>query len=170
MIKSVHAYLDPRSIQSDMGPKMNYEQPCSDLITEIEKSIKHECTDNVAKDYLKKYKVKGNMLYECGTLVVYGTEYRINQYIIIQGSTLRSPIFGKITKLLCSKNCAYLMYKHTSNRYCQEMDIYYVKDAEVYEVIPIEHLAAFHPLEPYLVSEALKTSVSLRHYVLEHLE
>ena len=138
-------------------------------MTEIEKSIKEQCTDDIAKEYIKNFGVDGDILYECKTLFVYGTEYKHEQYVIIQGTTLESPVFGKISKLLCCKSQAYLIVQMTSNFYCKETDLFFLKDEKKFELIPTYHLAAFHPIESYLVSDAQQDSLSLRHYVLEHL-
>ena len=139
-----------------------YAHPESEMVTEIDKSISKECTDDLTMKYLQDFKVAGNMLYECRTLSVWGTEYRVGQYVLIQGSTIDVPVFCIISKLLCCQKCAYLMLQKTSSVYCNKTDLYFISDESDYEVMPIEHLAAFHPLESYLVSEGQKISISLR--------
>jgi hypothetical protein len=102
---------------------------------------------------------------------VFGTEYKFGQYCLMHGSKMNSPIFGKIVTLLCSDSDSdgFLICQKTTNTYCREMDLFYVNDENEYVLIPVNNLAAFHPLESYIVTEALKNSISLRHYVVENL-
>ena len=139
------------------------------MINEIEKSIKEVCTDTIVNDYLKKFKVAGGQLYECTKLIVFGTQYHVDQYCLLQGSTNNIPVFGKIAKLLCSQDSAYLICQQTSNTYCHETDLFMVQEKNDYQLIATDSLAAFHPLESYDVSDANLPSISLIHYVVEHL-
>ena len=147
---------------------MIYEQLLSEMITEIDKTIRKIADDDITKEFVERNKISGN-LFECSKLSVWGTQYKIGQYVLLRNSTMEDPIFGKIVKLLCSLDQAYLMCQKTSNSYSPATDLFFVNDENLFEVIPSCQLAAYHPLESYLVSEADLTSISLRHYVLQHL-
>ena len=82
---------------------------------------------------------------------------------------MKTPIFGKVHKLLCCQNSAYLICQQTSNTYDERSDLFYVEERNGYEIVGIDQLAAYHPLESYLVSEGHRNSISLIHYVVEHL-
>ena len=135
----------------------------------MEKAITKVCDEAIVNDYLKQFKVAGGVMYECRNLTVFGTEYKLDQYCLLQGSKMNAPIFGKVSKLLCDQDTAYLICQHTSNTYCAETDLFFVDEKNDYEIIGIDQLAAFHPLESYLVGESQRNSISLIHYCVEHL-
>ena len=142
--------------------------PLSEMICEIDKKIRKIADGDVTKEFVNRNKVAGN-LYECSRLSIWGTQYKIGQYVLLRNSTMEDPIFGKIIKLLCGQDQGYLMCQKTTNSYSPGTDLFFVNDQNAFDVIPTCQLAAYHPLESYLVSEAKLPSLSLRHYVLEHL-
>ena len=147
---------------------MIYEQLFSEMITEIDKTIRKIADDDITKEFMKRNKTAGN-LFECSRLSVWGTQYKIGQYVLLRNSKMEEPIFGKIVKLLCSQDQAYLMCQKTTNSYSPGTDLFFVNDENAFDVIPSCQLAAYHPLESYEVGEAHLPSLSLRHYVLQHL-
>ena len=63
-------------------------------------------------------------------------------------STNAKPSFGKIVKLLCdNRNQGHLCYKLVSSVYCNDSDLYLVKEYEQYAIIPIIQLADYHTIE-----------------------
>lgn len=113
----------------------------------IEKKVQKTCTDELAQNYIKKGNVDGNVLFQCSKLSAFGTEYKLNQYVLLPNSSNISPSFGKIKKLLCSKESAYLMYQKTSNIFCSKTDLFMVAEKNVLDIIPVHHLADYHPLQ-----------------------
>ena len=67
------------------------------------------CSDQIVLNYLKKFKVPGDSLYHCSKLIIYGTEYKKGNYIVLPNSTNTQPYFGKISKLLCCKKFGYFI-------------------------------------------------------------
>ena len=64
--------------------------------TSIETKIMDIISDNSVKEYLKKTNVVGNTLFHCKKLKVYGTEYKVNQFVLLPNSTNETPSFGRI--------------------------------------------------------------------------
>ena len=81
----------------------------------IDKKIRGIATDKTVSEYLKSNKVVGEKLYVCDNLSVYGTDYIRGQYVILPNSTNSSMMFGRIVKLLCDEEFAYIEYRKTSS-------------------------------------------------------
>ena len=139
------------------------------LENEIEKNVKNICSDDIANDYLKKFKVFGGKLFECTTLVIHGTQYHVGQYILLPESSNEYPKFGKIVKLLCDKKHGYFMYQKTSSVYSRETDLFMIKVKEEQKIIMAKHICTYLPLESYLLGEKKELSISLRHNILQHM-
>ena len=58
----------------------------------MEKSITKVCDEAIVNDYLKKFKVAGGVMYECRNLTVFGTEYKLDQYCLLQGSKMNENV------------------------------------------------------------------------------
>ena len=113
----------------------------------IEKKIQKICTDQITQHYLKSKTVAGNVLFQCAKLSAFGTEYKVNQYVLLPDSSNSCPSFGKITKLLCSKKSAYLMCQKTSNTFCPLTDLFMITEKNEHDIIQVDHLADYHPLQ-----------------------
>ena len=125
---------------------------------DIEKVIVDKNTDEIVMDYLSRFKVKGNSLYECSKLSVFGTAYTQGQYVILPESS-ESLMFGKIEKLLCCEKFGYILYRKTIAKYCTETDLFLIKELKKCEVIPVHQLPDYRPLQGY--------TIGLSHVVIE---
>ena len=135
----------------------------------IEKNIKNICSDDIAIDYLKKFRVFGGKLFECTTLVIHGTQYHEGQYILLPESSNEYPKFGKIVKLLCDSKHGYFMYQKTSSVYSTEADLFMIEVKEKQKIIMAKHICSYLPLESYELGEKKELSISLRHNILQHI-
>ena len=115
--------------------------------TAIETKIKSVCKDDIAMEYLRKTKVAGGTLFCCNKLAVYGTDYRVNQYVLLEESTNNNPVFGRIKQLICCQKFGYLILQIMHSKYCERSDLHFVTDSTKNILIQVEHLADFHPLE-----------------------
>jgi hypothetical protein len=105
------------------------------------------CDDELVENYVKNSNNVENVLYLCSNLTIFGTEYKVGEFVILPNSTNISPSFGKIKKLLCSQKNGYLMYQKTISVYCEKSDLFMISELSEDEIIPVEHLADYHPLE-----------------------
>ena len=87
--------------------------------------------------FLEVSKVQGSVLYECNNLSVFGTSYKVGQYVILPNSTNASLCLGKITKLLCCEKYAYLLYEKTRSEYCTKTDLFMINELKRFDVIPM---------------------------------
>ena len=138
------------------------------MITPIDYEIKGVSNDRIVKEYAKKNKVAGDV-FRCSRLTVFGTDYKSGEYVLLPDSTNNSPVFGKIANLFCSADQGYLKYQKTSNTYCMKLDIFYIKEEPGFDLIPVRQLADYHPLIAYTVTGD-RISISLRRFILEHIE
>ena len=109
----------------------------------IDKKIRGIATDKTVSEYLKSNKVVGEKLYVCDNLSVYGTDYIRGQYVILPNSTNSSMMFGRIVKLLCDEEFAYIEYRKTSSYYDERTDLHIVTDSEVMGISATNHLADY---------------------------
>ena len=135
----------------------------------LENNITERCSDKIVKDFVEKL-LSPRVIYECSKLSVHGTEYKRGQYVILPESSNTLPVFGKIFKLLSCEKFGYLIVQKTSSKFCQNTDLYYLTETQEFKMVPCMQLPSFHTLEAYLVGEAKKVSISLRNYILEHLD
>ena len=61
------------------------------------------------------------------------------------------------------------MYKKTLSKYSEETDLFVVKVKEEKSIIMAKHICSYLPLESYEVGEEKDITISLRHYILEHV-
>ena len=113
----------------------------------IEKTIQKISTDQITQHSIKSKTVAGNVLFQCSKLSAFGTEYKVNQYVLLSDSSNICPSFGKSMKLLCSKKSAYLMYQKTSNKFCPQTDLFMITEKNEIDIIQVDHLADYHPLQ-----------------------
>ena len=135
----------------------------------VEKTILKVCSDKVVLDYQKMFKVPGNKLHLCSKLSVFSTDYYVGQYIVLPSSTNAAPKFGKIQKLLSCTKFAYFMYKKTQNVYCPKSDLYIITEDKDCDLVPQHKLPCYYPLNAYDVGQPIQTTISMKHYILEHL-
>ena len=129
----------------------------------LQNVITKKCNDDIIKDFVKTS--SSRHLYECSKLIVFGTEYKPGQYVILPESSNASPSFGKIKTLLSCKKFGYLIVQNTTNQYCPKTDLYYVIETQELKIVPCMQLPSYHPLEAYPVGEGKKMSLSLRNYI-----
>jgi hypothetical protein len=70
-----------------------------------------------------------------------------DQFVILNGSTNKSPCFGKIKTLLCDEKKGYLIYFKTSSKYCCKSDLFIINVQDQQEISAVHHLADYHPLQ-----------------------
>ena len=134
----------------------------------MEKNIKGVFSDAAIEQYEKTAKVFGKM-YECSKLVIHGTEYFKDQFVLLPDSTNSDPNFGRLEKLLCDEKFGYFLYKETKNYYCHDTDLFMIKLKKEKSIIRAEHIASYLPLDSYEVGGKKAVSISLRHNILEHV-
>ena len=78
---------------------------------------------------------------------MFGTEFKLNQYVLLPESTNVNPSFGKVRELLCCQENGYLVILKTYSEYCQNTDLFMVFDLGEEDVVQLSHLADYHPLE-----------------------
>ena len=128
--------------------KLSMYHATSEMIpAPVEKKINKQCLAPIAKQYVKNSKVHGGALYECKFLKVFGTQYKTNQFVLLNGSTNKLPCFGKIRTLLCCDKKGYLIYFKTSSKYCSKTDLFIINVQDQQEISAVHHLADYHPLE-----------------------
>ena len=141
----------------------------NDLLTNpIEKTIKKVCSNLIVKQYAKDLNIQQE-IYECSRLSFHGTDYKCGQFILLPDSTNSSPSFAKICNLLCSDETCYLYYQKTTALYCKHTDLFFITEIDQFDVIQPIQLPSFHVIESYTVGEGDQISLSLRHYVMEHV-
>lgn len=145
-----------------------YENSGNLIPSPVEFAISKECTDDIVKDFARTFLVSRAIL-ECSKLCVYGTDYKIAQFVILPESTNSFPFFGKIVKLLSCSKYGYLFVQKTKSLYCHDTDLYILTETKQYDIIPCLQLPSYHTLEAYPVGEGKKISISLRHFIPEHL-
>ena len=112
----------------------------------IETKVRNISYDKLALEYSKEKNC--GYLYECSKLAVYGTDYKVNQFVLLPQSTNRFPLFGRIKKLLCDEKNGYLIVNSTFCQYCAKSDLFIIDEKNGQELlVPVQHLADFHPLE-----------------------
>ena len=139
------------------------------LVNKMVKNIKNVFSDVAVEQYERTAKVFGGKMYECSKLVIHGTEYFKDQFILLPDSTNSHPNFGRLVKLLCDEKFGYFLYEETKNYYCYDTDLFMVKKKKEKSIIRAEHIASYLPLDSYEVGEKKAVSISLRHNILEHL-
>ena len=84
-----------------------------------------------------------------------------------KASAMRQEIaIGQITKLLCSRTEAYLEIQHYANDYDNKFDFYVVSPLPSFEIVSVQHLMDFKPMEAYPCGEKRILTISLpRHYL-----
>ena len=105
------------------------------------------CDDELVQNYVKNSNTVEDVLFLCSNLTIFGAEYKVDEFVILPNSTNISPSFGKIKKLLSSQKNGYLMYQKTLSVYCEKSDLFMITELLEDEIIPVEHLADYHPLE-----------------------
>ena len=135
----------------------------------LEKNISKRCTDELVKDFVKTLP-SPKILHECSKLSVHNTEYKNGQFVILPESSNTLPVFGKILKLLSCEKFGYLYIQNTSNKYCPKTDLFYLTETQQFRIVPCMQLPCYHTLEAYPVGESKKLSLSLRNYILEHVD
>ena len=115
--------------------------------SEIETKIKKQCTDEIVLNFIEKGNVKGGVMYECSCVTVFGTSYQKNQYVLLPKSKNESLFVGKIEKTLCCSESGYILYRIMISEYCNKTDLVFVKETDLFEILPIKWLADPRPLE-----------------------
>ena len=86
-------------------------------------------------------------MYNCSKLAVYGTDYKVNQLVLMSETTNNNPVFGRIKGLACCKSYGYLILQAMTSTYCKNTDLYMVTETKKNTVTNVQHLADFRPLE-----------------------
>ena len=74
------------------------------------------CDDELVQNYVKNSNTVEDVLFLCSNLTIFGTEYKVDEFVILPNSTNISPSFGKIKKLLSSQKIYYKMFYPSSGR------------------------------------------------------
>ena len=115
--------------------------------SDIEKFVTKICRDEKVLSFIDSSMAEGEILYECSRLSMFGTAYKLNQYVILPQSKNEILLLGKITKLLCNTNYGYLLCQNMSTEYCQKSDLFFLKDTDQFEVVPLHWLSDPRPLQ-----------------------
>ena len=115
----------------------------------------------------KQKNLQRHAVFLCSSLEYHGTPYRLGSFVILPKMANDLPstfTFGKIEMLLFGNESAFLYVERYNAFYDESFDLYMLQTENVHEVVSVEQLEDFYPLEGYLVGEEKALSISLRHY------
>ena len=136
-----------------MDPHFNHERlsvfySTGELIpSKLDRSIEKISNNETVVEFLKRNKVDGGYIYSCNRLEVFGTEYKVGNYIVLPESKNSNVQFGQIIELLSCESHGYLLLMKMLSEYCENTDLYFLTEQPIYEVIPTYQIHEYHPLE-----------------------